>query len=35
MNKQQKLGLDSLYSFHSFWSRWRVRNHFFAKCYDM
>ena len=35
MNKQQKLGLDSLHSFHSFRSRWRVRNHFFAKYSDV
>ena len=35
MNKQQKLGLDSLYSFHSFRSRWCVRNHFFAKYSDV
>ena len=31
----KKLGLDSLHSFHSFRSRWRVRNHFFAKYSDV
>ena len=31
----KKLELDSLHSFHSFRSRWRVRKHFFAKYSDM